>query len=164
VTTKAPKPPKVFDYSHLPVYRPLVGGPEVVLVDFDGTLCWRAEGGRGPYDETRVFEDLVCWPVLRTVCALAVAGVAPVFMSGRREASRADSERWLQQHVPVKGLGLFMRADGDLRPDWQVKYDLFTEHVAPHFRVFAVLDDRQQVVDMWRAIGLTVFQVAVSPD
>ena len=26
--------------------------------------------------------------------------------------------------------------------------------------VFAVFDDRQQVVDMWRANGLTCFQVA----
>lgn len=158
------KTPKVFDYSHLPAYRPLVAGPEVVLVDLDGTLCRRPENGRGPYDETRVFEDLPCPQVVRTVCALAVAGISPVFMSGRREGCRVDSERWLQRHVPVKGLGLHMRADGDTRADWEVKHDLFTVHIAPFFRVFAVLDDRRQVVDMWRWIGLTVFQVAASPD
>ena len=28
------------------------------------------------------------------------------------------------------------------------------------YNVHFVLDDRQQVVDMWRSLGLTVFQVA----
>ncbi|MDJ0647343.1 MAG: hypothetical protein QNJ60_01435 [Xenococcaceae cyanobacterium MO_188.B19] len=28
------------------------------------------------------------------------------------------------------------------------------------FRCLFILDDRQQVVDMWRSLGLTVFQVA----
>jgi hypothetical protein len=30
----------------------------------------------------------------------------------------------------------------------------------PTEEIFAVFDDRQQVVDMWRDNGLTVFQVA----
>ena len=46
----------------------------------------------------------------------------------------------------------FMK-DSDLKQHWlddlQIKDD-----------VFAVFDDRQQVVDMWRANGLTCFQVA----
>lgn len=155
---------KVFDYSHLPKHQPLVNLPEVVLVDLDGTLCHRQEGGRTPYDETRVIEDLPCAAVIRTVCAYAVAGINPVFMSGRRSSCRRDTQLWLQRHVPVKGLGLFMRVAGDARPDWEVKYDLFTTHVAPFYQPVVVLDDRQQVVDMWRAIGLTVFQVAPSPD
>lgn len=149
-----------YDYSHLPPYEPVPGAPEVALVDLDGTLCLRRPGGRGPYDESTVIEDLVNVPVMRAVCALAAAGIPPVFMSGRKESCRDGTEEWLRRHCPFPGVGLFMRADGDTRVDWEIKYDLFTEHVRDRYRVVMVIDDRGQVVKMWRAIGLTVFDVA----
>ena len=41
-----------------------------------------------------------------------------------------------------------------------MKLELFDRHVRDSYDVRYVLDDRQQVVDAWRSIGLTVFQVA----
>ncbi len=156
--------PRVYDYSHLPPYRPMTLLPEVTLVDLDGTLALRREDGRGPYDEARVGEDLVNTTVLRSVCAHAVAGIPPVFVSGRRDTCYDQTEAWLRRHCPVRWLGLFMRPAADGRPDWQVKYDLFVKEIVPRWRPFVVFDDRNQVVGMWRAIGLPVFQVAESPD
>lgn len=40
------------------------------------------------------------------------------------------------------------------------KLDLFNEYVRENCDVQYVFDDRQQVVDMWRSLGLTVMQVA----
>lgn len=37
---------------------------------------------------------------------------------------------------------------------------MYETQIAPYYRVTAVFDDRQQVVDMWREIGLTCCQVA----
>ena len=44
--------------------------------------------------------------------------------------------------------------------DVTMKLELFDRHVRDSYDVRYVLDDRQQVVDAWRSIGLTVFQVA----
>ena len=56
---------------------------------------------------------------------------------------------------------LTMRGAGDNRKDDEVKYDMYNYGVKGRYRVHYVLDDRQQVVDMWRnKCGLTCFQVA----
>jgi hypothetical protein len=52
-----------------------------------------------------------------------------------------------------------MRKDGDFRADNVVKQEILDAHIDKD-RVLFVLDDRQQVVDMWRRNGLTCFQVA----
>jgi hypothetical protein len=41
----------------------------------------------------------------------------------------------------------------------QPKEQLYRQHMEGKYNIKFVLDDRQQVVDMWRGLGLTVFQV-----
>jgi hypothetical protein len=53
-----------------------------------------------------------------------------------------------------------MRPAGDSRRDAIVKQEIFDTEVRDRWRVVGVFDDRRQVVRMWRALGLTVFQVA----
>jgi hypothetical protein len=48
---------------------------------------------------------------------------------------------------------------GHKLPDFRVKYDLFSEYIRDKYSVKFVLDDRQQVVDMWRRLGLKCLQV-----
>lgn len=139
-------------------YKPLTDAEDVVLVDIDGTAALR--NGRDPYDETRVSEDLPNVPVLRVVSAMHAAGNGIVFMSGRSEGCREDTEAWLAMHGGVPYLGLYMRASGDRRRDAIVKAELFDRHVRTRYNVVCVIDDRRQVVEMWRAMGLTVMQVA----
>lgn len=47
-----------------------------------------------------------------------------------------------------------------MRKDSIAKHELFDEHIRDRYRIAFVLDDRDQVVKMWRSLGLTVFQVA----
>jgi len=49
---------------------------------------------------------------------------------------------------------------GDGRKDAVVKREIFDREIRDNWRIVGVFDDRQQVVRMWRALGLTVFQVA----
>jgi len=53
-----------------------------------------------------------------------------------------------------------MREAQDTRKDSIVKQELYQKYVQDKYNVSFILDDRQQVVDMWRSFGLTVFQVA----
>ena len=53
-----------------------------------------------------------------------------------------------------------MRAAGDNRKDAIVKRELYQRAVAGVYSIAFVLDDRNQVVDMWRKdLGLPCFQV-----
>lgn len=82
-----------------------------------------------------------------------------IVMSGRDEACRAETEQWLVDNG-IQYDHLFMRPEGDMRKDSIVKAELFDEHIRDNFDVKFVLDDRQQVVDMWRSMGITCLQVA----
>lgn len=138
-------------------YVPVSGTPPAVIVDIDGTLALM--GDRSPYDLTRVHEDAANLAVIEAVHAAAAAGTMIVYCSGREDTSRDVTQQWLTRHVGVDG-PLLMRAAGDGRKDAVVKAELFDQHIRDRYDVRYVLDDRQQVVDMWRGLGLTVFQVA----
>jgi predicted kinase len=140
------------------VYDPPAELPPAVLVDIDGTVA--LINGRDPYDMRRVGEDIPNHAVIAAVRAMHAAGHAIVFCTGRNEWCRDETEAWLDLHVGVPYEGLFMRADGDSRRDAIVKEEIFERRIRDRWRVVGVFDDRQAVVRMWRALGLTVFQVA----
>lgn len=131
----------------------------VVLVDIDGTLALRA-GDRSPYDWDRVGEDEPNPPVIELVRIIHAAGQHRIIlMSGRDESCRWQTEMWLTaQRVPFDEL--YMRTEKDNRRDSIVKEELYRQHVEGISEVAFVIDDRKQVVQMWRSLGLTVFQVA----
>jgi hypothetical protein len=83
-----------------------------------------------------------------------------VFMSGRDEVCRKETEDWLLEELPFEWAELWMRAEGDQRKDSIVKRELFDAHVRDRWQVLGVVDDRDSVVSMWRDLGLTVAQVA----
>lgn len=142
-----------------PPYEPVEDAPKAFLVDIDGTIASH-EGVRGPYDTSKYSLDNVV-PQVRTVLrALCAMGYYPIFCSGRSDDFRAVTAAWLRSHTGLYDFGLVMRPSGDTREDSIVKYELFDRYIREHYNVLLVLDDRARVVDMWREIGLTVFQVA----
>jgi predicted kinase len=72
-----------------------------------------------------------------------------ILMSGRENKYREITEEWLDEHgIPYNFL--VMRPTGDHRKDYIVKKELFEQHIEPEYNVLFALDDRNQVVDMWR--------------
>lgn len=157
--------PKALPYVAKP------GTPEAIIVDIDGTVALN-KSGRSPYDWARVGEDTPNLPVIEaakehlyfaddTACEFHI-----IFLSGRDESCRELTEAWLSEHFigydfgDARWASLYMRPTGDTRKDTVVKLELFDEHVRDAFTVRHVYDDRDQVVKIWRSIGLTVFQVA----
>jgi len=53
-----------------------------------------------------------------------------------------------------------MREVGDRRKDTEVKAEIYHRFIEPQYDVHYILDDRDQVVKMWRSLGLTCLQVA----
>lgn len=139
-----------------PYIRP-EGAEKVYLFDIDGTLASMSD--RSPFKWDEVGNDDPRKQVILTAQALSKAGYKIVVMSGRDAVCRNETIGWLYLYdIPFSEL--HMRAEGDMRKDNIVKQELFDEHIRHKYDVVAVFDDRQQVVDMWRAMGVDCFQVA----
>jgi hypothetical protein len=70
---------------------------------------------------------------------------------------------WLMKHIPIpkEDIHLFIRGEGNHDKDNYVKLDIYQKWIKPHWNVKLVLDDRDQVVEMWRhGAKLPCFQVA----
>lgn len=131
---------------------------EAVIVDIDGTVALHQ--GRTPFEWNKVHTDTPNLPVIATVRALAGAGYDIVYCSGRDAVCRAATEQWIDTHIGVPG-PLFMRSERDNRRDAIVKRELYETHIQPVWDVMLVLDDRDQVVKVWRdELHLPCFQVA----
>lgn len=132
--------------------------PRAVIVDIDGTLAIITD--RSPYSYLGVLKDKPNVPVIEVARALASAGHTLVIVSGRSELAREDTELWLARHLGAPFEGPYMRSVGDDRKDEVIKRELYDREIRPRFDVLCVLDDRDQVVRMWRAVGLVCLQVA----
>ena len=142
--------------------------PLCIIADIDGTLA--EMGNRSPYDESKVYEDTVREFVLYTVKALTVhpltsgKHVKLFIFSGRTDQCETNTRRWLKDKCGFHSstYTLAMRKSGDRRRDSEVKRDLYNEHVRGKYNVFAVFDDRAQVIrELWAAENLPVFRCGV---
>lgn len=142
-----------------------------VIFDRDGTLASvaycapndRSSGSWAAYNAALPFDAVV--PVVAGLLRSIRPGIVRIMTSGRAAGDwKGDNRRWflmrdwlLKNDLPIDYL--FMRQGGDQRRDSIVKREIYERFIEPNFNVLYVVDDRQQVVDEWREIGLKVLQV-----
>ena len=131
--------------------------PHAILCDLDGTLALM--GARDPYDASLCDEDALNESVAEVLKLFASKSRRIFLVSGREDKYREPTERFLEKFaVPYDSL--FMRKTNDFRKDSIVKREIFDAEIAGKYFVDFVLDDRDQVVDMWRKdLKLVCFQV-----
>ncbi len=141
-----------------------------VIVDLDGTLAqfnpdevheW-VLGADKQWDP--FFEYMSTAPVienvLRLVNILKAQGQKILICSGRPESHKQHSVEWMERNnVPFDGVYL-RPLEADHVPDEVVKKNLLEQIYADGFHPWLVLDDRDAVVENWRALGLTCLQCA----
>lgn len=131
---------------------------KAIIVDIDGTLA--KMNGRSPFDWSRVGEDSVNQPIKTLVMAMKKLQLYTIIIfSGRDGVCRTETINWLIENR-IHYDKLFMREEGNNEKDSIVKRRLFDTFINGKYEVEFVLDDRNQVVDMWRKdLGLTCLQV-----
>lgn len=137
-----------------------------VIIDLDGTLCdtthrqhhmqadkknWKAFYDALVYDKPNKWCQQLYWSLLFN-------DIEVLFVSGRPDDYRNETEEWLERHRFEEQL--YMRKSGDFRKDATIKTEIYHDYIEPHFNILFCVDDRQQVVDAWRSIGLTCLQCA----
>ncbi len=137
-----------------------------ILFDLDGTLAdinHRRKCLESPKPDWKSFnklmgDDVPNTPVISLYKALWASGQYElIILTGRNEEYRAISEQWLvSNEIPFNRL--IMRQDKDFRADHIIKEEMLTSLVSEGKEVLFVVDDRQQVVDMWRRNGITCLQ------
>ena len=141
---------------------------QTIIFDVDGTIAdvehRRHFVTQKPADwksfksETR-FDTPVQW-----VCDIAKRHIARgddvAFFSARNESQRDITNLQILKWIGDGHKGLFLRPDGDFRPDEEFKSDLADKFEEFGGKIDIVFDDRNKVVDMWRARGTTCIQVA----
>lgn len=127
-----------------------------IIVDIDGTVAHRTN--RDPFEYNLVIHDAPDKEVIEVVHAMWKAGHKVLFVSAREDWCFNDTYRWLTMYCPpfVK---LYMRKAGDQRRDADVKKEIYENEIKDQYKIICVLDDRNQVVDMWRELGLRTLQV-----
>lgn len=134
--------------------------PQAIICDLDGTLALM--GDRSPYDTARAVDDALNMPVANLIEVYAhqdTFDIRLILLSGREEKYRKVTEDWLQRHGITHYEVLYLRPDNDRRKDYVVKREVYERQIKNKYGVLFVLEDRDQVVKMWRDIGLTCFQV-----
>ena len=132
----------------------IVGARRKVSTKSDGKLNWDKF-----FDPSNIVLDIPNKPVVKMAQLLAEDGFNIFIFSGRSDRTINVTRSWLTRNrIPFHKL--VMRDQAKLFiPDDQLKKQFLDEH-ADIDNIFAVFDDRQKVVDMWRKNGLTTFQVA----
>lgn len=126
-----------------------------VIFDIDGTLA--KMNGRSPFDHTRVGEDLPNLPIVLLSQTFAHDNDKIICFSGRSEDCRVETEKWLKDNG-VWYSELHMRPSGNVERDDLIKRRLL-EQIIKRYYIRMSIDDRDRVVSMFRASGITCLQV-----
>jgi len=128
--------------------------PPCFIFDIDGTLAHM--NNRSPYDWRKVGEDTSDYAT-KAIARMLHIEYDVIICTGRDGVCAEDTERWLQMNnIPYTEFHI--REQNDMRPDWQVKFEMWKD-IAKRYNIMGLIDDRCQVVDYARSVGLKVFQV-----
>tara|TARA_B100000287_G_C20511994_1_gene733431 strand:- start:477 stop:923 length:447 start_codon:yes stop_codon:yes gene_type:complete len=141
---------------------------QTIIFDVDGTIAdvehRRHFVTQKPADWKSFKEETVNDTPVQWVVDIAKRFIAQgddvAFFSARNESQRGITETQISEWIGNGHKGLFLRPDGDFRPDEEFKSDLADKFEEFGGKIDLVFDDRNKVVDMWRARGTTVVQVA----
>ena len=138
---------------------------EVVIFDIDGTLADISQRVHFVQSKPKNWDafnagmttDKSIYAMVRLCNLLYEAGLHIVLCSGRNEEHRPETIEWLNKEG-VQYHELLLRRNNDRRQDAIVKREML-RHLDKS-KILFVVEDRSQVVDMWRAEGLTCLQCA----
>lgn len=138
--------------------------PKAILCDLDGTLCnidHRLHFVKGEKKNWPEFFNQLTNDTVNKWCA-DILDYMPgdiVLCSGRPDSHMQATTDWLNKHG-IAHDELFMRRRSDYRPDNIVKEQILDFEILTRYEPYFAIDDRKQVVDMWRRRGIVTLQCA----
>lgn len=142
-----------------------------IVCDLDGTLCnvdhrlHHVRTEEGVKKNWKAFFDNLMDDKPNQWCAEIVdkfsTSLQIVYASGRPDDHRRKTEEWLKENnLDFHGSHLYMRCRGDHRQDYVAKEIILDFEILTRFKPLFFIDDRQQVVDLWRSRGFVCLACA----
>jgi len=133
-----------------------------VVFDIDGTLTMGPKD-RSAYEWHKVGQDEVNSAV-RSLAQLHHfdANNTIIIVSGRDGVCKPETEKWLKDNN-IRYHHLFMRKEGDNRPDDIVKEEIIDNNILPEYNIKLWVDDRLKVCRMIYRKGIPLLRVG-DPD
>lgn len=139
--------------------------PSAVICDLDGTMCntdHRKHWVAGEKKNWAMWNAGIKNDSLNTWCRHITnhayhSGLRVILCSGRGNETRSTTVDWLRDNKVIYDK-LLMRSEGDYRPDSVIKEILLDFEILTRVTPFYIIDDRKQVVDMWRRRGYVCLQ------
>lgn len=145
--------------------------PRAIIVDLDGTLTnydHRAEHLFPPNRDMPLFFSKMEGDSVNEWCKAMVlqaqrSGITIILLTGRPEAYRPHTERWLEKHnIPYDVL--LMRPDEDWRPGAIVKEEIFRMEIDHSYDITVAIDDNPRIAKMWWRIGVRCMYCGTAED
>ena len=140
---------------------------EVVVFDIDGTLSdrrHRLHYLEGKKNWKGFFKEIVNDPPIKsTVIELdkhLKKGRSILFLTGRPEQYRKETERWLKENTPAVEYQLIMRADKHHEKDLIFKERIYNTELKD-LKIYKVYDDNDELLMMWKSKGLITVNCSI---
>ncbi|MCK5629782.1 MAG: hypothetical protein KAI26_04145 [Nanoarchaeota archaeon] len=136
---------------------------KAIIVDIDGTLSNSEERKKicelpnGKIDFKKFYELMEMDPVAKWCNELMNKYDIVLLVTGRPSDYEDKTVNWLNKHNILYD-DLFMRKSGDYRKDYIIKQEIYDKNIKPFYNIEFCIDDRKQVVEMWRSNGLICLQ------
>lgn len=147
-----------------------MGKPKGIIIDLDGTLAntdHRQHFVEGEKKNWKAFNEGCAedkpneWCVKLIRALVSGYGVHPIFITGRSMEFYDITVKWLNTYTMLERCTLLMREEKNYEKDTDLKKRLYETHVKDHYEeILFVVEDRKQVVEMWRSLGLVCLQCA----
>ena len=138
-----------------------------VIFDIDGTLAdhrhrlkyiekdpkdWDSFNKESSKDEPNKW----CYHLCRSIFMYA-NNINVMIITGRSDKCKEITEQWFKENL-IPYDHIYMRKEGDFRQDFEVKKEIYEQYIKNKYKVLFVVEDRTQVVEMWRSLDIICLQ------
>lgn len=139
----------------------MLNRPKAFIVDVDGTLInvnsVRHHVLNKPKDFDAFHRDSIHCPpnqdVVDWVKKMIHKGYRALVVTGRSQKWLEVTRLSLERYMPTPYDGPFMRPEGDLRPDVQIKREIYN-YLSRMYDIRYAIDDNPKIVELWTSLGI----------
>ncbi len=134
---------------------------KIVICDIDGTIANNDHRQHFLKEKkdwdgffSKLHKDEPIFEIIDKVKALEKEGRRIIFLTGRPEKYRQQTEDWLKKYFTFD-LEILMRKDNDRRNKEQIKKELFFSNFKPE-EILCCFENDEGLIKIWNEIGLKV--------